>query len=111
MRLCTLLPTRDRDARALTGRGLDVELVRELARAVEAEAEASACRIAVAQREIDVDDAGALIFERQAQPDPPGTIGDALDAHLAPAAVDHGVARQLAGSGHDLGLLDQAEAG
>src|SRR5688572_24000297 len=110
MRLCTLLPASDRDARALAGRRFDVELVRELARTVEAEAEAIACRIAVAQREFDVDDAGALVFERQAQPDPLGALVDALDAHLAAAAVDHRVARQLAGGSYDLGLLDQAEA-
>ena len=57
-----------------TGRGLDVEFVRELARAVEAEPEAVAGRVAVAQRELDIGDAGALVLERQAQPDPLGAL-------------------------------------
>src|SRR5688500_14051174 len=105
MRLCTLLPTRDRDPSALTGRRLDVELVRQLACAVETEAEAGAARITVTQRELDIGDAGALVLERQTQSGPLGAVVEALDAHLAAAAVDHGVARQFAGGGHDLGLL------
>src|SRR6185295_11110669 len=110
-RLCTSFPARDRDARAFARLRPDVELVRELACAVEAEAEAAAARIAVAQRQLDIGDAGTLVFERQAQARTLRAAVKALDAHLAAAAVDHGVTRQLARGGYDLGLLDQAEAG
>src|SRR5688572_10332630 len=108
--LCTLFPARDSDARAFARLRPDVELVRKLARAVEAETEAVAARIAVTQCELDIGDAGAFVLERQAQPGPPGAVVETLDAHLAAAAVNHRVARQFTGGGYDLGLLDQAEA-
>src|SRR6185503_2279729 len=110
IRLCTSFPTRNRHARACAGLRPDVELVREFARTVEAEAEAVAGREAVAQRKLDVRDAGAVVFERQAQAGALGAFLHTFDAHVAAAAVNHSVTRQLAGGRHDLGLLDQAEA-
>ena len=81
IRLCTSsLPARDRDARALAGRRLDVELVRELACAVQAEAETVAAGVAIAQRELDVGDTGAFVFECQSQPIALRALVQALDA-------------------------------
>src|SRR6185503_2712963 len=82
-RLCTSFPARDRDARACTRLRPDVELVRKFARAVEAEAQAIAAREAVAQREVDVGDARAFVFEGQTQPAALRPALYALDAHLA----------------------------
>ena len=57
----------------------------------------------------DILDPRPSIDEVQAQPFPPAVL-ERLPAHLATEAVDDGVARELAGGGDDLGLVDDAES-
>ncbi len=103
-------PARDRDPRAFAGLRLDVELVRQPLRAAQAEAQPAAGGVAVLQRQLDVRDARALVLERQAQTLARCRRSSDLEQHVAAAAVVERVARELAGRGDDLGLVDQAEA-
>ena len=91
------------------GRGLDVEVVREPARAAQTEPQPSARRVAVLHRQLDVRDAGAVVVEGQTEAAAP-EVPRPLDGDRAAAAVLDGVARQLARRRDDLGLIDQVEA-
>jgi rsbT co-antagonist protein RsbR len=64
---------------------------------------------AIAHRLADVGNAGALIFEGQTESAPGAVLHD-FQPHRAAAPVLQRVARQLTGGGHQLGLIDQAEA-
>src|SRR5918993_6090465 len=101
-------PTDDRDAGAFPRLGVNLELAGQAPRAAETEAEAAAGGVAIAHGELDIGDAGAFVLERQPQTAPP-VIVDPIDGHGPAPAVLDGVARQLAGGGDDLGLIDQVE--
>ena len=75
----------------------------------QAQAHALAGGPAVGQRQLDVGDAGARSSKCRRRPRRTPSSSD-LPAHLAAAAVDQRVARQLAGRGDHLGLVDQREA-
>src|SRR4051812_8113069 len=101
-------PAGNRNPRSFTRPGVDGELIRQAPRAAQAETESSAGGVAVLQGEIEIDDAGALVRERE-----PPAFADAtfqyLDEPFAAAAVLERVARQLAGRRDELGLVDERE--
>src|SRR6185312_7042555 len=101
-------PARDRHARPAPRPRIDGKFIAQALGAPQPQAEPAAGRKAVLQRELDVCDARALVDERQAQA-PARALGERLDLDLAAAAVDHGVARELARGRDDLGLVHQAE--
>src|SRR5205085_7932720 len=87
----------------------DVEFVRQPARAAEAEAHAGAAGESVAQRLLHIRDARTLIFEYETQTFA-AAVFERVDGHDSAAAVIDHVPRELARRGHDLRLLDDAEA-
>ena len=101
-------PTDNGHAGPFAGTRLDVELVGEPARTAEAQPEPAAGRIAIAQRQFDVGNARALIFEGQPQTTTSPSSTPSID-HTAAAAVLNGVAGELAGGGDDLRLIDEVE--
>src|SRR5262249_9194678 len=103
------LPSRDGHSRARAGLRIDVEVVDETAGTTEAEAEAGAGREAVAERLVDVRDAGALVLEDAPQAAPCAVV-QRLEADGPATPVQHHVAGELAGRGHHLRLIHQAEA-
>src|SRR4051812_42201888 len=104
-----LAPTLDGDPRAHADLGHDVELVRQPLRAAEAQAEAVPAGIAVLERLLDISDAGTAVGKGEADATPLA-LREGFDFHFAAAAVNDGVARQLARGGHQLGLIHQAES-
>ena len=68
------LPSRDGHPRPLARTRVDLELVDETARPAEPEPEPAAGRVAVAQRLLDVGDAGALILEDEPQAAPRAVV-------------------------------------
>src|SRR4051794_9936411 len=92
--MITSFPTGKPDGRPGAGRGLDREVVAQPARAAEPEPEPAAARVAVAQRALDVENAGPAVGEAEPQAVAPAVL-ERLEDQLAAAAVDHGVARDL----------------
>ena len=90
------------------GARLDVELARQPLGAAQAEAEAVAGGVAVAQRGSMSGMPGPWSSKIRRTPRR-GAVDD-LDLDRAAAAVVERVARQLAGGGDDLGLVDEARA-
>src|SRR5207344_782736 len=104
-----LLPAHDAHPGALAGLGPDVELIRQALRAAEPEAEALATGVAVAEGACDVRDSGALVDELQAHAAP--DAAEHLEFDPSASAVIERVARQFAGRGDDLRLIDQTHRG
>src|SRR5690349_25161326 len=102
-----LSPTRQCDDGAATRRRLDIELVAEPLGAAEPQSEAVPRGKAVAQRLGDVGDARPLVGEDQPQA-APDAGAQAVETQIAAAAIVDRIARDLAGGGHDLGLVDEA---
>ena len=90
------------------GCGVDIELVDQPLAAGQAQAHAAAGGPAVGQRQPGRRCPGPCPRNAGAGPARPVVL-DELPAHLAAAAVDQRVARQLAGRGDHLGLVDQRE--
>src|SRR5258706_10361623 len=96
--MITSFPTGQSDGRPGARFGFDGEVVDQAARAAEPEPEPAAARVAVAQRAVDVGDAGPAVGE--AEPQAVATmILERLEEQLAAAAVDHGVPRAPARAG------------
>src|SRR6185437_13944715 len=103
-------PLDDHDAGAAARLGGQLELVDQPPRAGQTEAEADTRTPAVGQGQVDVRDARALVGEA----DPDAALAERRRDHLDPgqaaAAVYQGVAGQLAGCRHHLGLVHQGQA-
>src|SRR5581483_1034030 len=97
------------DARAFAGTRPDLEVVRQPPGTAEAEAEAVARRVAVAERDLDVRNARAAVFEHEPEA-ASAIVVQRLEADRPAAPVEDGVPRQLARRGHELRLVDEAEA-
>src|ERR1700733_2998907 len=103
-----LLPTRDGNAGALALCRHNGELVAQPPRTAQAEAHPLAGGVAVLQRQLDVRDAGSVVLEHDPDAAPCAILHD-VHGGLAALAVVERVARQFAGRGDDLGLIDQSE--
>src|SRR5690606_26124325 len=101
------VPARDCDARAVPGWRVDGEFVAQTLRTAEPEAQAVRRGVAVGERERDIRDAGPPVAELEADAGPPG-VAQCADRYLAPAAVRHGIASELARRGDELRLIHQA---
>src|ERR1700748_28624 len=64
--------------------------------------------VPVAQGRLDVGDAGAVVLESEPQPVAAAAV-EQLHAEVPAAAIDVGVARELAGRRHDFRLVDDRE--
>src|ERR1700679_4278240 len=105
-----LAPAREHDLRSLAGRRLNTEVVRQPLGAGKPETQAGARGVAIGHRAGDIRDARPLIDEGQAYA-AAYAVAQRLDLQHAAAAIFHGVARDLAGRGDQLGLIDKAEPG
>jgi hypothetical protein len=65
-------------------------------------------RIAVAQRQLDVGDTGAVILEGELKA-PVGCVAEGFHSHRSASTVVYRIARQLARRRNQFGLIDQAE--
>ena len=121
-RLATWLASATRDRRVVTassarcvtrvplpGRGLDLEFVDQPARAAQPEAQAVAGGVAVLAAPAAMSGMPGPLSSKVRRT-PRARRRHRLDARLAAAAVVERVARELAGGGDHLGLVDQAEA-
>ena len=95
--------------RALAGRRVDVELVDEPLGAAEAEPEPVAGRVAVGAAPARCPDPRPLVLEQQPRR-PTRALAPGGRRHPPAAAVIDRVARELAGGGDELRLVDEAEA-
>src|ERR1700761_4683489 len=98
-------PTCDTDFGAFAGFRDDRKFVAEPLGAAEAEPHALAGGEAVLERLFDIGNAGAPVPEGEAHA-AAAALFDESGCHFAAAAVIQRVARQFAGGGDDLGLVD-----
>ncbi len=104
-----LFPARDGYPRSFSRCTFNFKVVDQPFRAGQAQTQSVTGSPAFAHREIHVRDAWTLILESEAQPNP-SAVFQALAQQGAAAAVDNGVPSQFARCGHELRLVDEAEA-
>src|SRR5690606_32824587 len=102
-------PTSNAHARPDSGLRVNLELVHETARPGQPQAQPRTGRVPISQGSFDICNSrtGVAEFETQS---PSGAVYERHQARRSTPAVLDRIAGQLAGRGHDLGLVDQAEA-
>src|SRR3984957_7000442 len=101
-------PTGDGDLRSLPYLGFDGKVVREPLRAAQSQPQPPAAGPPVLQCQLNISNSGTFVGKNQ-RPPPPRGLAQTGDLPPAAPAVVERVARQLAGRGDELSLVDEGK--